>query len=587
MKSKQENSYGLFDKAKTSARFTYDKARNGVHSAVTKAKKGVPLVAAKARNGFCLAAAKTKRGATLAAAKAKEGLGQAIVKVRSSKIPLSRLSTYLLHQNAGKSKVLKIQLAKLKVSINSISFCSVNKIFGELFRRIKSFRPGKSGEYPNKRAVIAAAAAVVLLAVSIGANLRVEAFAVEADGKRIAIIDQKDAAEKLLADIKVEKGRLWNRKVDVKQQLVFEAIKARRFQVDNLTELKNILNKNITFVAVATGISVNGQVAVVVKDNKVAEDLLEKLKSSTVPDNVKVENIAFEEKVEFVDVPVSLKDVSTIDDAIKVLKEGKQKKVVHVVKEGDSLWSIARANDMHVPELLEANPSIKGEHLDLDQEINLVALEPVVNVIITGRRTVEEAVPYKTIVKKDTSLWRGRETVKTRGENGAREVTYQLVLKNGVVVEKDVLKEKVLKVATNKVVVRGSRYVVASRGTGGMVGWPISGRINSGYGGRWGRMHTGIDIDAYKGQPVGAAAEGVITGAGWDGGYGKMVTIKHSNGLVTRYAHLSKIEVSVGQSVERGDLIGLAGSTGRSTGPHLHFEVLSGGSFQNPMKFLK
>lgn len=565
MKSKQENSYGLIDKAKTGARLALARAGNGVQSAATRAKRGV----------------------TFAAAKAKEGLGQAIVKVRSSKLPLFRLSTYLLHQNTVKSKVLKIQLTKLKVSIKSYDFSSVNKIVGELSRRIKSFRPGNPGEYPNKKAIIAAASAVVLLAVFIGANLRVDAFAVEADGKRIAIIDQKTAAEKLLADIKVEKSRLWKRKVDVKQQLGFEAIRAKRYQVDNLIELKNKLNKNITFVAVATGISVNGQVAVVVKDNKAAEDLLEKLKSSSIPDNVKVENIAFEEKVEFVDVPISLKDIATIDDALKVLKEGKEKKVVHVVKEGDSLWSIARANDMHVPELLKANPSIKGEHLDLDQEINLVALEPVVNVVITGRRTVEETVPYKTIVKKDTSLWRGRETIKTRGENGAREVTYQLVLKNGVVMEKDVLKEKVLKVATDKVVVRGSRYVVASRGKGGKVGWPISGRITSGYGKRWGRMHTGIDIDAYKGQPVGAAAAGVVTGAGWDGGYGKMVTVRHSNGLVTRYAHLSKIEVSVGQSVERGDLLGLAGSTGRSTGTHVHFEVLSGGSFQNPMKFLK
>jgi murein DD-endopeptidase MepM/ murein hydrolase activator NlpD len=237
--------------------------------------------------------------------------------------------------------------------------------------------------------------------------------------------------------------------------------------------------------------------------------------------------------------------------------------------------------------LRKANPSITGEHLDLGQEINLVALEPMINVVTTGERTAKEPLPYKVVIKTDRNLWRGREKVKTRGENGLREVTYKLVLKNGTEVSRDVLNEKVLKSATDQVVIRGSKYVVASRGGGGIIGWPIGGRITSPFGMRWGSMHTGIDIDGTTGQPVGAAAEGIVISTGWEGAYGKIVAIRHGNGLVTRYAHLSKIEVSVGQKVARGDLIGLIGTTGRSTGSHLHFEVISGGRFENPVKFLK
>lgn len=539
---------------------------------------------------------KARRGLNLTAAKARRGIDLALFKVRSGKLPLSRLATYLSSKkttiNQISSKLNRAASYYRRVLKPNISGCltrlsAVNRVITRLSHFLQHSLPGNPREYLHMKSIAATAAAVALTGVLIGANLKVDAFAVEADGKTIAIIEEKGAAEQLLADLKSEKSRLWNRKVDVKQKLAFEKVTVKRYQVDNLLELKNKLNKNVTFVAVATGISVDGQVAVTVKDSNTANKVLKQLKNSFAPEDVKIENITFEEKVELVDVPISLKEVSSVDEALQILKEGKQKKVIHVVEEGDSLWSIARKNDMHVADLLKANPSIKGEHLDLGQEINLVALEPVINVVVTGQQTVEETVPYKVVVQKDNSLWRGREKVKSSGENGSRQVTYQMVMKNGVVVEKDVLNEKVLKVAKNKIVVRGSRYVVASRSGGGKLGWPVNGRINSGYGKRWGRMHTGLDIDANEGQPVGAAAAGVVTGAGWDGGYGKTVTIRHSNGLVTRYAHLSKIEVQVGQSVERGDLIGLAGSTGRSTGTHVHFEVLSGGSFQNPIEFLK
>jgi murein DD-endopeptidase MepM/ murein hydrolase activator NlpD len=99
-------------------------------------------------------------------------------------------------------------------------------------------------------------------------------------------------------------------------------------------------------------------------------------------------------------------------------------------------------------------------------------------------------------------------------------------------------------------------------------------------------MHEGIDIGAGYGSSVVAAAGGTVIAAGWDGGYGKCVQISHGGGTVTRYAHLSSINVSAGQRVDRGQLIGLVGSTGNSTGPHLHFEVIIGGQPRNPVNYL-
>lgn len=102
-----------------------------------------------------------------------------------------------------------------------------------------------------------------------------------------------------------------------------------------------------------------------------------------------------------------------------------------------------------------------------------------------------------------------------------------------------------------------------------------------------GAMHNGLDFKAAHGTPILAAADGVITKAGWMGGYGKTIEITHGNGLMTRYAHMSRLEANLGQKVERGAQIGRMGSTGRSTGTHLHFEVRNNGRAINPHKFLK
>ncbi|MCB2114927.1 MAG: peptidoglycan DD-metalloendopeptidase family protein [Rhodobacteraceae bacterium] len=112
-------------------------------------------------------------------------------------------------------------------------------------------------------------------------------------------------------------------------------------------------------------------------------------------------------------------------------------------------------------------------------------------------------------------------------------------------------------------------------------------RYTSGFGRRWGRMHEGIDMAGSLGSPVYATADGVVVHAGWESGYGNLIRIKHDFGLETRYGHLSKVRVEVGQKVSRGDRIGDMGNTGRSTGTHLHYEVRVNGGAVNPMTFIK
>lgn len=121
--------------------------------------------------------------------------------------------------------------------------------------------------------------------------------------------------------------------------------------------------------------------------------------------------------------------------------------------------------------------------------------------------------------------------------------------------------------------------------SGGGLLWPTSGVLTSTFGWRWGAMHQGIDIGAPSGTPIYASAAGTVFYSGWMGGYGNLILIDHGDGRVTAYAHQSRLAVS-GGAVGRGQLIGYVGSTGDSTGPHLHFEVRVNGVAVNPMQYL-
>jgi Membrane proteins related to metalloendopeptidases len=138
--------------------------------------------------------------------------------------------------------------------------------------------------------------------------------------------------------------------------------------------------------------------------------------------------------------------------------------------------------------------------------------------------------------------------------------------------------------------IRDSQAGAGSTGSGipsaaGFI-WPVDGVVVSGFGLRWGRLHEGIDITAASGTPIRAAASGTVIYAGWLGGYGNLVVIDHGNGLATAYAHASAILVGVGQQVSQGETVSLVGSTGNSSGPHLHFEVRVNGVAVDPLLYL-
>lgn len=132
---------------------------------------------------------------------------------------------------------------------------------------------------------------------------------------------------------------------------------------------------------------------------------------------------------------------------------------------------------------------------------------------------------------------------------------------------------------------QAAQRVVAAGGSPSRLQWPASGIVSSEFGPRWGRNHNGLDVAAGTGTPVVAAASGVVTWAGPKGSFGNLVMLDHG-GLTTLYAHLNSVDVGVGDRVTKGQRVATVGSTGRSTGPHLHFEVRVGGVAANPRGYL-
>ena len=201
---------------------------------------------------------------------------------------------------------------------------------------------------------------------------------------------------------------------------------------------------------------------------------------------------------------------------------------------------------------------------------------PVLGVVTVDQETYTEPIPCPVEEVKDDSMYIGSSKILVQGEEGESLVTAQVTYVNGKESERDIQSKETVREPTTTTKAVGTKEKPKTASTG-QFSWPISGRINSYFGGRYifGKYsyHSGLDIQASYGASIKAADGGTVTFAGWKGSYGKLVIITHDNGMETYYAHNSDLLVTVGSKVYKGQVIAKAGSTGRSTGPHCHFDV--------------
>jgi len=437
---------------------------------------------------------------------------------------------------------------------------------------------------PVYRRVGLGVALYLILALSAYAIFGGNACAVYVDGNMVAVADDEKSAKQALAELTRSKSDQAGCPVVITEEIDYRGIRVDQKEMLDQEALTERLGESLTFKASCTSILINGEARVFLKHKEDAEYLLAWLKGLYPLEPG--ENPMFKEKIELAEGSTEINNIMDLESAKKFVLLGTNKVTEYKVKEGDTLWDIARAARMDIEQIVLSNPGLNPERLSIDQVLCLSKESPLINVVTKRQVTVDEEIPYSVEVQKDDSLLFGEQRIICKGEPGKRTVTYEIVRENGLETAREVLAEELISEPRTEVVAKGSLTMLASRGGTARLSRPCSGRVLSPFGMRNGRMHEGVDIGAGYGSTVMAAAGGTVTFTGWQGGYGKTVEISHGSGLVTLYAHLSSINVNNGEKVERGQKIGLVGATGRADGPHLHFEVRIGGNPRNPANYL-
>ena len=300
-----------------------------------------------------------------------------------------------------------------------------------------------------------------------------------------------------------------------------------------------------------------------------------------IPDGDGLKALDFFEKVEIAEAYINPDQLTELSEAIDQVTKEKEKNQTYEVQPGDTLSVIANSRGYYVDEVLALNPGLdRDTTLHIGDEIIISVPEPELSISSTVQSTYEEDYFAETQYIENDSWYTTERVVRQEPAAGHHEVTVLTTSKNQTETGREMIAENVIVEPVPEIIEKGTQtpptYIKPITG----------GRLTSTFKWRWGRMHKGIDWATPVGTAVRASCGGTVVSAGWSSGYGYCITLSHPDGRQTRYAHLSKILVSSGQKVDQNERIALSGNTGRSTGPHVHFEILINGAQVDPMKYM-
>ena len=433
---------------------------------------------------------------------------------------------------------------------------------------------------------IAAALGVALTLTT----LYTPSYAVTLDGEPVGVVADQGVVENAIDQVESAGTSLLGYDYQVKGDVEYQFALTLKSDITQDSDIQNFFYGQLDEASVhlrQCQVSVGGQVIGVVKDEDALNEMLEELKNQYVNENTT--SVEFVEDVSM-DYGYAAGNLLTTDEMRQALEANSTGETTYTVVKGDTFNAIAYANDMSVSDLKALNPDVDINRLMIGDVLNVKELIPVLSVQTTEHQVYTQAIECPVEEVEDSSMYKGTSKILTQGVEGEAQIEADVTYVNGYEKERTVLSSTTLREPTTTVKAIGTKEKPKTASTGSF-SWPISGRITSYFGGRYifgsYSYHSGLDISCSYGASIKAADGGRVTFAGYKGSYGYLVIITHDNGTQTYYAHNSSLLVSAGDKVYKGQTIAKAGSTGRSTGTHCHFEVRVNGSAVNPLNYLR
>lgn len=503
-------------------------------------------------------------------------------------------------KSSGENEIhsfLTIKLTSIKryIEIKAQKLKTVN--IGFIKDKIRELKKVKfSKDILSIRTGIIAVVALLFLTFSLvqykkGVNheIATRAFNVKLGDVEIGVVRDKQEIIDLYNSIQKDLSKEQGLDVVIKEELLFEDIHAENEELTNKSIIEKGIESNITFNVVAYAINIDGKDFSYLGSKILADQILAKIKEPYIKmakqDGAKIEEVNIVENVKIVKKEVPASKVESFDKVLALLQKGTDEERTHVVEKGENYWTIAQKYNINVNDLEKANPEKNPKLIHPGDEISLVVPKPFLTVATYEEKTYTEDIKFETEYEYSDNMFKDQQSIKKKGATGKNEVVAKIEKHNGIVIAKEILKETILSQPVAQIVVKGTKNPPPKQGTGSFI-MPTRGTLTSRFGKRWGRVHEGIDLGARTGTAITAADGGTVIFAGKKGNYGYMVDIDHGGGFVTRYAHCSKLYVKKGDKVYKGQKIAAVGNTGRSTGPHLHFEVRKNGVPQNPYNYI-
>ncbi len=443
----------------------------------------------------------------------------------------------------------------------------------------------------NKSRLLGILAATLLTLFAAAAVLnQLTAYEYSYNGRVLGLVDDQRDVVKLLDLVSDKLSSEHNAEIaiDPDKDIAFKRVLSAGKDIDGTEQVLKKLTYMQNMTAKGYAIYIDGIRVAILDSEKSAKAALNLVleKYTTDSDMTVYEDVGFAENIEIKELDTKLGYIKSPDEAAYKILTGAESVKTHTVQAGETFSGIASMYGIKMSDLQAANPLVRPERLSIGQQIVLTQAVPMLTVQTVEVTTAIEDIAYETKYENNASMYQGESRVKIAGVNGRREVTRKIVKNNGVQIASIELEAKTISNPSAAIVYVGTKPMPVKKGTGTFK-YPVTGaKLTSKFGPRWGRMHYGVDLACATGTHIRASDGGTVISSGYSGSYGYVVKIDHGGGYVTLYAHCSKLLVRSGEKVYQGQHIANVGSTGRSTGPHVHFEVHYMGTPKNPLNYL-